>query len=438
MNSSIVTDLDLQNEPPATARPPRPPLSETDVRGIVESMLAPLHLVGKRVLLIVPDSTRTAPMGLLFRAIYDCIGEDAAALDIMVALGTHPPMSEAAINMRLEITADERAQRYGKVRYLNHEWSNPEALCTLGTIMADEIGELSGGLFRMDVPVTVNRRLYDYDQLISVGPVFPHEVVGFSGGNKYLFPGVSGPEILNFFHWLGAVITNPRIIGHKYTAVRRVIDHAAAMVTLPKLAFCLVVAERELVGVFAGAPEAAWSDAAELSAEVHIVKKPRSFQTVLSQAPAMYDDLWVGGKCMYKLEPVVADGGELIIYAPHIREVSRVHGHLIRRLGYHTRDYFLKQWDRFQARALGRAGALHACARRRRVRRGNRPRNAAHPGDPGHGHSGSVSAARSTWGTATRLRSIPPITRGARRKASCSFASAGEMLYQLRAAVEWA
>lgn len=351
----IVSDLSLENEPPggiATHSAPTP-LSDAEARRIVEAALAPLRLANKRVLLIVPDNTRTAPVGLLFREIFRLIGPDAAALDVMVALGTHPPMSEAAINARLEISTGERAGRYGKVGYLNHEWDNPAALRTLGVIPAGEIGELSGGLFRMSVPVTVNRRLYDYDQLIIVGPVFPHEVVGFSGGNKYLFPGVGGPEILNFFHWLGAVITNPRVIGHKWTAVRRVVDRAGGMVDLPKLAFCMVVADHKLLGLHAGTPESAWSDAADLSAEAHIVKKPRPFHTVLSQAPLMYDDLWVGGKCMYKLEPVVADGGELIIYAPHIREISPVHGALIRRLGYHTRDYFLKQWDRFKDEPWG-------------------------------------------------------------------------------------
>ncbi|MBV8454187.1 MAG: hypothetical protein JOZ29_18225, partial [Deltaproteobacteria bacterium] len=70
-------------------------------------------------------------------------------------------------------------------------------------------------------------------------------------------------------------------------------------------------------------------------------------------APAMYDELWVGGKCMYKLEPVVADGGELIIHAPHIHEISVTHGRLIRQIGYHCRDYFLKQWDRFKDKPWG-------------------------------------------------------------------------------------
>lgn len=328
-------------------------MSESQVREIAARALAPLRLAGKRVLLIVPDSTRTAPVGLLFRVIHDLIGKETKNLDVLIALGTHPPMSEDAICGRLEISAGERAGKYGQVRLLNHAWNEPGALASLGTIAADEIGALSGGLFEMAVEVTINRAIFDYDQLIIIGPVFPHEVVGFSGGNKYLFPGIGGAALLNFFHWLGAVITNPRIIGNKDTPVRRVVDRAAGMVAVPKVAFCMVVHEGQLAGLFAGTPEAAWSDAADLSSRLHVTYRERPFHTVLSCAPLMYDEIWVGGKCMYKLEPVVADGGELIIYAPHIREISRTHGERIRRIGYHTRDYFLAQWERFKGEPWG-------------------------------------------------------------------------------------
>ena len=236
---------------------------------------------------------------------------------------------------------------------MNHEWDNPQALAFIGTIPSGEISELSGGLFAMDVEVRVNRRLFDYDQIIIVGPVFPHEVVGFSGGNKYLFPGVSGPEVLNFFHWLGAVVTNPMIIGNKWTPVRKVVDRAGSMITVPKLCFCLVVKGTELAGAFVGSPEGAWTEASELSRQLHITYKEKPFHTILSCAPGMYDELWVGGKCMYKLEPVLADGGELIIYAPHIHEVSTTHGRVIEEIGYHCRDYFLKQWDKYKNYAWG-------------------------------------------------------------------------------------
>ncbi len=323
-------------------------LTPEQILDAVSGAVSGMDWNGKRVLVIVPDATRTAPVGPVFSGLHATVAGHCAAFDVMVALGTHPPMSEEGICARLEITAEERSSTYARVKFLNHEWDNPDALARVGTIPAAEIDSLSGGLFQMDVPVSINRRLLDYDRIVIIGPVFPHEVVGCSGGNKYLFPGVAGPDILNFFHWLGAVITNPMIIGNKWTPVRRVVDRAAAMVPVEKLCFCLVVSGPNFAGMFAGTPEDAWDAASDLSQELHIVRKPRPFHTVLSCAPAMYDELWVGGKCMYKLEPVVAEGGELIIYAPHIHEISVVHGALIRQIGYHCRDYFLKQWDKFR------------------------------------------------------------------------------------------
>ena len=323
-------------------------LTESEIQEIVVETLSDLPLVGKKGLLIVPDATRTAPIGVMFRVLHNALTERGATLDVMIALGTHPAMSEDAICRRLEITATERHKLYNSVRFLNHSWDKPESLTQIGVIPAGEITFLTGGAFAEAVPVAINRAIFEYDRLILVGPTFPHEVAGFSGGNKYLFPGISGPEILNFFHWLGAVITNPAIIGQKWTPVRRVIDRAASFVPVPVTAFCLCVGvDGTLAGLYAGDPVAAWSRAADLSDELHVVYKEHPFSTVLSCAPPMYDDLWVGGKCMYKLEPVVADGGELIIYAPHIHEVSPVHGASILRIGYHVRDYFLQQWDRF-------------------------------------------------------------------------------------------
>jgi nickel-dependent lactate racemase len=325
------------------------PLSTQEIEERVAKACPADACRGKRILLIIPDSTRTAPVGLMFRTLHRQLAPVASAFDVLIALGTHPPMSEEAICERLEISRDERRTAFSRVQFINHEWDNPAALKEIGTIPAKDISELTGGLFAMDVSVEINRRVFDYDRIIIVGPVFPHEVVGFSGGNKYLFPGVGGPKILNFFHWLGAVCTNPMIIGNKWTPVRKVVDRAGAMVKLDKLCLAMVVApDKSLVGLFAGTPEAAWDAASELSGKVHIARKPKPFHTVLSCAPPMYDEIWVAGKCMYKLEPVVADGGELIIYAPHVHEISVTHGKLISEVGYHCRDYFLKQWDRFK------------------------------------------------------------------------------------------
>lgn len=323
-------------------------LTPAQVSEVVAQSCPAENYLQKRILLIVPDGTRTAPVGLLFQTLHRHLAGATKALDVMVALGTHQPMSEEAICQRLEITAEQRQKEYRNVRFFNHAWDDPKTLKNIGTISAKEIDELTNGRFAMDVPVQVNKLVFDYDQLIIIGPVFPHEVVGFSGGNKYLFPGVSGPDVLNFFHWLAAVITNPKIIGHKWTPVRKVIDRAASLVTVDKFCFCMVIDGKSLAGLYAGTPEDAWSAASDLSDKLNIVYKDRPYHTILSCAPPMYDELWTGGKCMYKLEPVLADGGELIIYAPHIKEICVTHGETLEAIGYHCRDYFLKQWDKFK------------------------------------------------------------------------------------------
>ncbi|MDZ7371117.1 MAG: lactate racemase domain-containing protein [candidate division KSB1 bacterium] len=322
-------------------------LTETQIEEICRRAFDNQRLDGKRLLFIVPDHTRSAPMDMIFRVIYRLLADRAAALDFLIALGTHPPMSEEMIARRFGFTPQQRQNEFSKARFFNHRWDDPQRLVTIGILDEEEVELLSGGRLRQKVTVTINRRILDYDRLIIVGPTFPHEVVGFSGGNKYLFPGIAGAEIIDMFHWLGALITNLAIIGVKYTPVRDVIDRAASMVPIERYCMSLVVRDDGLAGLFLGPPEEAWSAAADLSAKVHIVYKDKPFQRILACAPAMYEDLWTGGKCVYKLEPVAADGAELIIYAPHISEVSITHGFWLERIGYHVRDFFVKQMDRF-------------------------------------------------------------------------------------------
>ena len=329
-------------------------LSPEEVKQILQSGLPQDEFKNRKVLLIVPDHTRTAPVGQMFKEVHAWLGSVAKQIDVMVALGTHPPMSQEAICHRLDLTLAEKEKLYPNVRLLNHAWNDDRALVEIGKIPSSEIRDLTGGIFEMEVKVRINQAALDYDELVILGPTFPHEVVGFSGGNKYLFPGISGPEVLNFFHWLGAVVTNPGIIGKKWTPVRKVVDRAAALVKTRKWCASMVVRpDASLAGLFVGTPESAWEKAADLSEKLHIIRKKKPFHQILSCAPEMYDELWVAGKCMYKLEPVLADGGELIIYAPHLTEVSITHGKLIRRLGYHCRDYFLKQWDKFKDESWG-------------------------------------------------------------------------------------
>ena len=323
-------------------------LTETEVRDLMSTALARANLAGKRVLIIIPDGTRTAPIPQMFRLFHEYLGETAAALDYLVALGTHQAMSDEALNKLVGVTPEERAGKYAKVNIFNHRWDLPETFVDLGQISASEIEEITGGLMSQAVEVRLNKLVFDYDQIIICGPTFPHEVVGFSGGNKYFFPGIGGDEVINFSHWLGAVITSYEVIGTKHTPVRRVIDKAAAFIDRPKLCFSMVVKGTGLAGLYIDTPEAAYEAAAELSAKLHIQWVDQPYRQVFSVMPALYDDLWTAAKGMYKTEPAIADGGEVIIYAPHIDEVSYTHGKFLDEVGYHVRDYFLKQWDKFK------------------------------------------------------------------------------------------
>ncbi|HET6327639.1 MAG TPA: lactate racemase domain-containing protein [Planctomycetaceae bacterium] len=325
-----------------------PILSESEVRDWFSREIPLSDFHGKRVLLIVPDATRTAPLPLLFDALCSRLADVAQRVQILIALGTHPPLTQEQITRLLGLNG-QSSSRYPNLEVFNHDWNCDEALATLGSLSASETREISQGLLSLDVPVRINSRIRDCDVALVLGPVFPHEVAGFSGGNKYFFPGISGPELLNFFHWLGALITNVNIIGVADTPVRRVIDRAAAMIPAERRCVAFVVSPGGGVhGLSYGKPETAWRAAVDLSSLVHVRRVERPFQQVLSCAPPMYDELWVAGKCMYKLEPVVADGGELIIFAPHLKEISQTHGKLIEGIGYHVRDYFTKQWDQFK------------------------------------------------------------------------------------------
>jgi nickel-dependent lactate racemase len=323
-------------------------LTEAEIAALIERGLSALPLDGRRVLVIVPDHTRTLPLPLLFRLLMAHLLPRARAADVLVALGTHPPLSEAALLRLVGLSAEAKARDYPAVRLMNHAWDSPEALGELGVLPRAEVGALTGGLLAEEVPVRLNRAILDYDHLLVCGPVFPHEVAGFSGGNKYFFPGIAGADIIDFTHWLGALLTSYASIGVAQTPVRAIIDRAAALIPRPRHAVCSVVTGEGIHGLYVGEVEAAWAAAVALSAQIHIRWCDRPYEQVLAVLPPMYDELWVGAKGMYKTEPVVADGGEVIIYAPHLREISVTHGRIIREIGYHVRDYFTAQWERFK------------------------------------------------------------------------------------------
>lgn len=330
-------------------------LSQTEIIEAFHRGLAG-RFQGQRVLALIPDHTRSLPLPFLFRSLVELL-DGTKQLDFMVALGTHPPLEEGSLNHLVGISAEERSTAFKHIGLLNHEWNRPEVLTSIGTMERDEIKALAGDRWHPSLPdqidICINKAALEYDHLLILGPTFPHEVVGFSGGAKYLFPGISGMEMINATHWLGALAGVVGTIGVKETPVRAMINAATARLQTPLTLVALTVEGQGLSGLFIGDHLSAWSEAADLSAQRHIRWVETPFRRVLSVAPAMYDELWTGAKAMYKLEPAVAVGGEVVIYAPHLDTVSRVHGSYIYEIGYHILPYFLGQWERFKHIPLG-------------------------------------------------------------------------------------
>ncbi len=330
-------------------------LSSLEIDAIIQENFSG-NFAGEKVLVVVPDHTRTLPLPAFFKSITATLA-DTDQLDFLVALGTHPPLSEAGLNELVGITAEERSTRYKHIGIINHAWDNPDALVSVGRFEKDEIKALSGASWHTSLPekieIRINKIIYEYEHILILGPVFPHEVIGFSGGSKYLFPGISGPEITHATHWLGALATVVNTIGIKETPVRAMVDAAARKVTLPMTLIACVMDGHDLVDVFVGDLFKAWEQAVELSYRTNISWKQQLFSKVLSCPPPMYDELWTAAKAMYKIEPAVAQGGEVIVYAPHLDTVSLAHEKYIYEVGYHTLPYFLANWSRFKDYPLG-------------------------------------------------------------------------------------
>jgi nickel-dependent lactate racemase len=322
-------------------------LTEAEVEALIEDSTPQNLYTGKKILVLTPDTTRTCPLPMMVRAIGKIIGTRCARLDFMVALGTHPPLPESDILSFYGISDHQRQAQFCNSRFFNHRWDRPDTFKRIGYLEEAVVENISGGRLKEKVAIDINRIIFDYDLVVILGPVFPHEVVGFSGGAKYLFPGISGPELIDIIHWLGALLSSGKVIGKIDTPSRRVLDAAAAKMPLPMHGLSFVYHEGEVVAMEAGELQAAWKRAAAESQRRHITYKPRGFRKLLACCPPMYKDAWTAGKCVYKCEPVVADGGELVVYAPHVKTFSETHEEAIRAMGYHVRDYFLAHMDRY-------------------------------------------------------------------------------------------
>jgi nickel-dependent lactate racemase len=335
--------------------PPGQHLANNEITNLLARALEK-QFTNQRVMVLIPDHTRSLPLVFLFHTLTDILS-DAAKLDFMVALGTHPPLSEDNLNRLVGITGEERVTRYSHIDLINHAWNDPSCLVTIGVFEQDQIKSFAGDKWHPSLPARVDIRLnkaaLEYDHIIILGPTFPHEVVGFSGGVKYIFPGISGAEMINATHWLGALGGVVGTIGYKNTPARAMVNAAAEKLATPLTLIALVVEDHELSGLFIGDSHSAWDAAVDLSTQRHIRWYDKPFQRVLSCAPAMYDELWTCAKAMYKLEPVAALNGEVVIYAPHLDTISHAHGKYIREIGYHILPYFLANWERFKHIPLG-------------------------------------------------------------------------------------
>lgn len=321
-------------------------LDDDEVTAFVRAQLDRLDLDGRSVCLVIPDATRSCPLPLLLGAVHEAVAPRASSVVAVVALGTHAPLDADGLHDLVGTPGLE---------VLNHEWWEPSTYAEVGVLGADTVRRLSAGRLDEAVAVRVNRLVVDSDVTIIVGPVLPHEVVGFSGGEKYLFPGLSGQELIDLTHWLGALISSSEIIGTRgITPVRALVHAAADLVTGERHALSVVVDHRTggLEAVAFGDPVGSWDAAASIAAQTHVVYRRAPAGRVLSIVAPRYDDLWTGAKGFYKVEPVVADGGEVVLYAPHITQISAMHPEL-EQLGYHCRDYFLAHWDTYRDHPRG-------------------------------------------------------------------------------------
>ena len=321
-----------------TAPPPARVLSADEMRHIVHDALAAVP-PGARVLAVIPDKTRDDNTDLLFPMVsQELAARRAGCLDALVAQGTHPAMTDAEKRAKIGAgTAD--LPLFGEV--FDHHWDDPSHLTTLGTLSADAVSSLTGGLMRQDVSIQLNRLLAPgvYDLALVLGAVVPHEVAGFAGGAKYFFPGVAGPALTHLTHWLGALATIENVIGRVETPTRHVIEAAADRVPTPVIALTSVStrppgSQLRTHALFAGTLRDSFRRAAAVSAQVHIRHTGRRYQRVVALLDEHYDEMWVAGKASYKLGAIIEYGGELIIFAPHLTAISTTHGRLIEKYGY--------------------------------------------------------------------------------------------------------
>ena len=318
---------------------------------------------GGRVLLIPPDHTRLySGTGELTNMCYELFSP-SCTVDVMPALGTHSPMTEAQIRMMFgDVIPSER--------FLVHDWRND--LLTVGSISSEEISELSEGKLDYSVDVQINTILFEgnYDLIISLGQVVPHEVVGMANYTKNVCVGVGGGDLINKSHFLGAVYGSERLMGKAESPTRSLFNRAyhRFLGELP-ITFVLTVMEKAetsedmyMRGIYVGDDDDCYLKACELSAAVNInhVDRPQK-KVVVYLTPKEFKSTWLGNKAVYRTRMIIADDGELVILAPGLKEFGEDAGidALIRKYGYFGTDVTLKQVEENDELAQSLGAAAH-------------------------------------------------------------------------------
>jgi nickel-dependent lactate racemase len=336
-----------------------PTLSAEQLRATLSDALDDCSVRPCRVLVLHPDYSRNDFTHLLVPALHDLLAERGLErLDTLNAAGTHRRMEQWELLGKLGL--DPRTHSRAGTLF-NHDYDDPEQLLVAGRIPADLVADRTAGHLRQDLDVTVNRLLVaDYDLIVCISGTVPHEALGYSGGTKILFPGVSGPEVIGLLHWAAVLMGIPQIIGRLDNPARQVVDAGAALIFdriggRPVLSLNMVCTEDDSHravprGLFAGVGPAGFSAAlaraAEQSARLHVRYLDAPVSVAVQQIPKLYDEVWTAGKGSYKLQKpgVMKSGGEIILYAPHIESFHSKPAidRAIRAIGYHGRDYVVE------------------------------------------------------------------------------------------------
>lgn len=318
-------------------------LTSEDLRN---GLFGALNKMGKKrkVLAVPPDFTRfPSRAGELTEFAWEYYGESLT--DVLPALGTHTPMTDAQI-----------AKMYGKTPrsiFRDHDWRHD--VITLGFVPAEFVKEVSNGAVDFPWPAQINRLLQEggFDLILSIGQVVPHEVVGMANYNKNIFVGTGGVEGINKSHFIGAAYGMEKMMGRADTPVRKVFNYATEHFAshLPIIYVQTVVGlnkttgELQTYGLFIGDDFEVFDKAAALSLQVNfeMVEKPLK-KVLVWLDPTEFKSTWLGNKSIYRTRMAIADGGELIVLAPALKEFGedKEIDRLIRKYGYFGTPVTLK------------------------------------------------------------------------------------------------